>query len=505
MNSPALGSFARGSASSPNILFLMSDQHNARCLGCAGHPNVKTPNLDRVATHGVRFTHAYCNNPVCSPSRVSIMTGQYPHTHRILGNENFDLDDRNPNTLGAVFRRHGHQTAMIGKAHLIKRWDDEAFEHIRYCDLCDADRNDPASNHYFKYLIDHGLADLYEDGALPQDHEARRKGCAIAQLPYEHSVERWTGDQALAFLETRDRDRPFFLFMTFERPHPNWMPSVEHANLYDPDAIQFNPDLADWWEHRWAGRPEFLRKLVADWMRDRTLADLRRMLAYHFALVTVIDMEIGRILDWLEHNDQARNTVIIYGSDHGDFAGDHGICDKNIGIYESIHRIPFLLSYPGGPMNVTRDAIIEWVDLFPTLCELAQISPPDNLDGRSILLEAEGLRHGKAQAIAEWSFLAPQQRVNAIRTDRYRLVFYSHDLGGELYDHATDPYETRNLWDDPSARGIRLELLERLFDQIKWYSLKSSFEMDAIKFERDQHKLTTRIHKRGQKWSELIR
>ncbi|MDP6507325.1 MAG: sulfatase-like hydrolase/transferase, partial [Planctomycetota bacterium] len=113
--------------SQPNILFLMSDQHNAGSMGCAGHPNVKTPTLDALANDGIRFTRAYCNNPICSPSRITYVTGQYPHTHGFLGNNNFELDDRNPDTLGATFRRQGYQTAQVGKAHMIRRWDEEAY------------------------------------------------------------------------------------------------------------------------------------------------------------------------------------------------------------------------------------------------------------------------------------------------------------------------------------------------------------------------------------------
>jgi len=159
-------------ATRPNILFLMSDQHNAGSMGVAGHPNVKTPTLDGIAARGVRFTRAYCNNPICAPSRISFVTGQYPHTHRILGNNNFDLDDTNSATLGATLRRHGYETAMVGKGHMVAKWDREAYEHLRYCDLCDADRRDLTKHHYFRYLIDHGLADRYEDGTLPPDHEA---------------------------------------------------------------------------------------------------------------------------------------------------------------------------------------------------------------------------------------------------------------------------------------------------------------------------------------------
>ncbi len=489
----------------PNILWLMSDQHNAGCLGCAGHPNVRTPNLDRLAAAGVRFSQAYCNNPICAPSRLSFATGQYPHTHRLLGNNNFELDDRNPHTLAAVLRRQGYQTALVGKAHMIKKWDEEAYEHIRYCDLCDADRTDLTTHHYFRFLMDHGLADEYEDGALPPDHEARRCGCAVANLPYKYSIEHWTGEESLAFLKNRDPRRPFLLHMSFERPHPNWTPAAEHAGLYDPDDIELGPDMADWWENKWAGRPEFITRMVANRMRRFDLRGLKKALAYHFALVTTIDMEIGRVLDWLEESGELDNTVIVYTADHGDFAGDHGICDKNIGIYESIHRIPFLLRYPGGPRGVVREGIIESVDLLPTLCELADAPAPEGIDGRSVLPLAEGRGEGKPEAICEWDFPPPQRRVLAIRTERFRLVYYSRELGGELYDHETDPYEMRNLWSDPAYQAVRLELLERLLDRVKFFSCKSDYDTDAQRAREERFTLRALVQKKCRKWSELMR
>lgn len=491
----------------PNILFLMADQHNAGSMGCAGHPTVRTPALDRLAANGVRFTRAYCNNPICAPSRVSFVTGQYCHTHRILGNDDYELQDTNPNTLGAVLRRQGYQTAQIGKAHMVGAWDREAYEHLRYCDLCDADRRDPRRHHYFKYLIDHGLADLYEDGTLPRDHEAHhaQKGCGVAALPYEHTIEHWTGEETLAFLRQRDRRRPFFVHMSFERPHPNWTPAREHAGLYSPDAIALGPDAADWWDKRWAGRPEFIRRMVAGRMARWSMADLQRILTSHFALVTVIDMEIGRVLDELSTVGDLDHTIVVYAADHGDFAGDHGICDKNIGIYESIHRIPFIVSYPGCRRGAWCDGIIESVDLLPTLCELAEVPAPAGLDGRSIVPELAGQGEGKAQAICEWDFPAPQRRVNAIRTRRYRLVYYGHDLGGELYDHESDPNEMQNRWDDHAYTAVRLELLERLFDQVRFYACKTDFDRDRTTDADNALTATRLIHKRTRKWSEFQR
>ncbi|MBT3377262.1 MAG: sulfatase-like hydrolase/transferase [Lentisphaerae bacterium] len=487
----------------PNVLFLMTDQHNSLSMGCAGHTTVRTPALDGLAAQGVRFTSAYCNNPICAPSRISFATAQYPHTHGFLGNNNFEFEERNSDTLAAVFRRHGYQTALIGKAHMIRAWDNEGYEHLRYCDLCDSDRADPTTNHYFQYLIENGVADAYEDGTLPRDSEAVRKKCAVAQLPYEHTNEHWTGEETLSFLENRDQARPFLVHMTFERPHPHWTPAAEHADMYDPETIELGPDAVDWWENRWAGRPEFIMRAAANRMRGFSLADLKKAIAYHFALVTVIDMEIGRVLDWLKEHGELDNTIVVYTADHGDFAGDHGICDKNMGIYESIHRIPFLLTYPGSPQGVTRDGIIESVDLFPTLCDLASVPCPAGVDGRSVVPEAEGRGDGKPQAICEWDFPAPQRRVNAIRTPRHRLVYYSHEQGGELYDHETDPYEMENLWDSPAHRGARLALLEQLLDQVNLYRRKSDFDTDAVQAQRERYLPSRLLHKRCVKWSDI--
>ncbi|MHB8994023.1 MAG: sulfatase family protein [Armatimonadota bacterium] len=492
--------------SRPNILYIMTDQHNANCLSCAGHANVRTPNIDRIAARGVRFSQSYCNNPICAPSRISFVTGQYCHTHRIQGNDIFELADRNPDTIGATFRRYGYQTALIGKGHMIREWDEEAYEHIRYCDLCDADRRDIRKHHYFEELIQAGLADQYEDGALPRDHDAITKKHAVAQLPYEHSNEAFTGRETIDFLQNRDTRRPFLVHMSFERPHPHWMPAAEHAGLYDPAEIVLGPDAADWWENEWAGRPEFIRRMVGARMGAfPTQDELKKALAAHFALITVIDMEIGRVLDLLEERGELDNTIIVFTADHGEFAGDHGIYDKNVGIYDSIHRMPFLISYPGSRRGVVQDGIIESVDLFPTLCELAEVPAPGGVDGRSIVPEIRGEGQGKPWALCEWDFPAPQRFFNAIRTDRYRLTYYSHKQGGELYDHDTDPYEMQNLWDDPSQREVRLELLEVLFDQVNRYQRKTDMDSDLNIGGHTELTVTRLIHKAAHKWSEFER
>lgn len=479
----------------------MADQHNANCMGIAGHPNVKTPVLDSLAQGGVRFQNAFCNNPICAPSRLSFVTGQYPHTHGFLGNDNFSHESTNPDAIGAVFRRRCYETALIGKSHMIQRWDDEAFEHIRYCDLCDGDRNDPLKHHYFRYLVENGLGDLYEYGNLPPEHQHSREGYAIDRLPYEHSLERWTGNETISFIENRDESRPFFIQMSFQRPHPPYTPSAQHAAMYPPEEMVLPENAADAFEHNFDSKPEFIRRAMLNRRRDPE--SLKKIMAHYFALITAIDSEIGRVVEKLRQKGELDNTIIIYTADHGDFGGEHGLSSKNIGIYESIHKIPFIIKYPGCPEGMVRHEIIESIDLYPTLCQLADLPTPDSVEGESIIPIIKGEAGGKEQAIAEWDFPHPQERVNAIRTEKHGMVYYGRKNGGELYDREKDPGEICNVWDSPEYQGVRIELMERLFESISRYSLRSSVETDVLERQKTLNTPTVLLHKRRRKWSEV--
>ncbi|MGD8237983.1 MAG: sulfatase-like hydrolase/transferase, partial [Armatimonadota bacterium] len=276
----------------PNVLWLMTDQHNAACMGNEGR-SVRTPTLDALADRGVRFSQAFCNNPICAPSRISFITGQYPHTHGHIGNDIFDYPEGNSNTISALARRRGYQTAIIGKAHMVRRWDEEGFEHIRYCDLCDADRDDPLTHHYFKYLCDNDLAEQYDLGTLPRDHPGAGNHWFVSDIPHEHSLEVWTGNETLQFLRHRDRRRPFFVQMTFQRPHAPLSPSPERADMYRPDDIDIPASARDLFERRFATKPAFQRA-HAERRRGYPYVpvdedELRRQLCHYYALITIID------------------------------------------------------------------------------------------------------------------------------------------------------------------------------------------------------------------------
>lgn len=485
----------------PNVLFIMSDQHNANCMSGTGKPSVRTPVLDGLAESGVRFDRAYCNSPICAPSRISFFRGQYCHTHGMLGNRVFEHPGDTPDTMSMHFRKYGCQTALIGKAHMVRKWDNAGFEHIRYCDLADADRNDVLSNHYFKYLVDHGLADMYEDGALPPENDCMTKDYGVGKLPYEHAIEHWTAQETLEFLKHRDTTRPFFVHMSFERPHPNPAPAPEDADLYDPDAIVLPDCIADAYQHEFASKPPFIREQLLAVRKPKD--HLQRVLAAYYTLITAIDREIGRILDALKKRGELENTIILYTADHGDSAGEHGAHGKNIGIYESVHRIPFILKCPDCPRGAVKDGLIESVDLYPSLCELCALPVPDHVEGRSILPIIRKDSPGKEFALAEWDWWSPYPRAHTIRTRDFRLVYYDAEHGGELYHNAEDPGEIENLWDDPDFRDVRMQLMERLFDQVARYAKLSNGDTDLDLIEKHKTGPTVLIHKRLRKWSEV--
>lgn len=489
----------------PNVLWIMSDQHNANCAGYRGHPDVRTPNLDRISQMGVDFRNAFANNPICSPSRICFITGQYVHTHGMYGNEHAEISTPNPDTLACLFRRYGYQTGLFGKSHMVRKWDEDGFEVVRYTDLCDADSEDPLTTHYFKYLDDMGLSDLYEEGTPKPGQKGTLDGSLPAKLPYEHSIERFTGNETLKFLENRDAGRPFFIKMSFQRPHSPISPAVEHFNMYDPDNLTLPDNAFDYFENKFESKPSFLRNRIINGstypLADPNPDRLKRCLASYYALIAVIDMEIGRVLDHLEKMGELDNTIIFYTADHGDFAGEHGLFHKNFGIYDSIQKIPFLLSWPGSPGGVKCDSIIESIDLYPTLCELCNIPVPQKREGISLIPVVNNEHPGKEAAYCEWS--VKEFRVHAVRTKDFRLVHYEDRSEGELYDLRTDPGETNNLWDNGEYYLKRLELTEMLLNFAMKHRVVTDFYTDREYIEQKKYTPVKLVHKKGRYWSRL--
>lgn len=455
----------------PNVLFIISDQHHARCLGHAGHPQVRTPHLDRLAREGVRFTRAVTNNPICTPSRMCYFSGQYVHNHGYYG-----LSGQHPGGLPTVlgqFRSAGYRTAAIGKIHCPAGWieaDSDVFLEA-YGRLCADGRSA-----YDEYLKARGLERDRDD----QFFQEQGPDCRFqsvegrpSRLPYEHSVEGWCVQEAGRFVAACG-DTPWIMQVSLPRPHEIYAPAQEFWDLYDGDRIWLPPNA----DADLAGKAPHLRQ-TRRWYTDpkgmlfepKTYEALRRRKQHgYLGCVSQVDRAVGDLLGLLAERRLAEDTIVIYTSDHGDYASEFGILEKAPGICgDAICRIPSLWRWPGRfKAGHAAPEIMETVDVAPTLCALCGVDPMPTADGEDLtpLLRGES-RPVHAIGVTEhpWS--------KAVLKGDWRMVYYPrgffHDAGGpedfgELYDLSADPWEMHNRYFDPTCRDKVIELQRDLLD-----------------------------------------
>jgi choline-sulfatase/uncharacterized sulfatase len=454
-----------------NVLMVLSDQHNAGLLGCAGHPQARTPNLDEFARQGMRFTRAYTQNPISTPSRVSILSGQYCHNHGYYG-----LGGPQPARLPSLFhhfRTHGYRTAAYGKLHLPndpRNWIADAVDE--FGDTYETDDGEHARSEFLDGLARDGLRELEDSW-----HNHARYGAApialdamCSDLPYERTQERWCADRALAFA-TRDRGRPFFIQVAFQKPHHPLLPQRRFWEQYPvdvalPPTVDQSPE----------GRPAHFRLHWKE-LRDRAWefadpgetwrAGAQRAWRGTLACVSQVDDVFGRILQALNRAGLAENTIVIYGSDHGAYHTIHGLPEKAPGICsDEVCRVPMLWRVPGiTPSGRVCDALVENIDYASTLTGLCGLPPMDTADGQDI----SGLLHGATTAVRD-AAVTENVWSRSIVWDRWRLVHYPRnfpnpgDRAGELYDLSDDPGESRNLFNLASSRGLVEEGRGHLLD-----------------------------------------
>ncbi len=457
----------------PNIVFIIADQHNAKLLGCAGHPQVKTPHLDQMAAKGVRYDAAICQNPICTPSRVSFLSGQYCHNHGYYG-----LDGPNPNGLPNIlghFRRHGYTTAAIGKIHCPAHWiedDCDVFHETCNCSI------GGRSKAYEKFLSDAGKLDQ-EDHLVMNDLGPRGRQSMESrpsQLTFEQSQEGWIANQSLTFMQqAADQHKPYFLFASLPRPHQCTAPSEPFWSMYN-DKEPLLPPNADY-DMSAAGKAPHLIQRANSWRSgDWTLIEPRtfeagrqRKMHGYLAAISQVDHAVGQLLGFLESAGLGENTIVIYSSDHGDYACEHGIMEKAPGICaDAITRVPMIWKWDGhfAAGHLAED-VVEHVDIAPTLCGLAGVPLLQTTDGRDL----SSTLHGKAGDADRCGFTEFAWS-KSIRHGRYRLVHYpqsmfaqQHPQGfGELYDLQSDPWEMRNLFFDPEHQHTVTLLKHKLTD-----------------------------------------
>ena len=490
----------------PNILLITSDQQRGDCYGFEGR-KVKTPHLDGMARNGTRFSSCITPNVVCQPSRASILTGLLPLSHGVCDN-GIDLDPAVGETgYPRRLANAGYDSAFIGKAHFATRgtfaptgkpecqtssadFGDDwygpymGFDHVEL--MCFGhfykDRNQmrpPAGQHFERWYYGHGDGNGDEVWNLWGTELPPSTGAAQtwhSALPAAWHTSSWVGDRTVDFLAKRDKSKPFVLWASFPDPHHPFDCPEPWSRLHHPDEVDISPthakdlDSRPWW-HRASlegepamDDPELVRfRKHGSRAPDQTTEQLREMTANYYGMISLIDHNVGRILDALDANGLADNTVVVYTTDHGDLLGDHGLYLKGPTPYEGLLRVGMLFQGPNVPAGKIVEDPVSTLDLAATFLDLADVEKPEEIQSESLLpLIANGSGATRDMAYNEWNLAATRCGVplemRTIRTKSHKCTFELLSGAGELYDLVNDPLEMTNLFDDAGYRTVRTEL-----------------------------------------------
>ncbi len=484
----------------PNILLITSDQQHWDTLSCLGS-QVATPNLDRLAARGTLFERAYCPNPTCTPTRASIITGQYPSQHGAYSLGTKLMEDRH--TVGEDLMAGGWWTGLVGKAHFQQLYS-EGYDSVEsYPLLQDLEfwrhfnqRHVPwygfqhvelarnhvdeahVGQHYALWMEEQGLADWRRYFKAPTGTVTEQQFGAW-DLPECYHYNTWISQRSCALMEqAQAAGQPFFLWSSFFDPHPGYLVPEPWASMYDPASLTV-PDLVPG-EH--AANPDhfaWTQDPKADWstLRDdpegsfihgcghhNTSRDqAARNLAVYYGMISCMDHHIGVTLDRLEALGLANNTIIVFTTDHGHFLGQHGLHAKGPFHYEDMIRIPMIVSWPGQvPAGRRSSALQTLVDLAPTVLDCCNLTIPRCMTGhsqRTVWCGDETAR--RDHVICENRHQPHTLYARTCVWQRYKMTVYGRGDQGELWDLEKDPNELRNLWASPAHQDLKRDLLLR--------------------------------------------
>ncbi len=467
----------------PNIIFIMTDDHTTQAMSSYGSVINTTPNMDRIAANGMRFTNAFVTNSICAPSRAVILTGKYSHLNGVR--DNSTRFDSSQVTVPKLLQANGYQTAMVGKWHL---------------------KSAPTGFDYWNVLPGQGF--YYNPIFIEMGERSEREGY----------VTDLTTDYALDWIENRDEEKPFFLMLHHKAPHRNWMPGPDHLNMYDDVELPIPDNFFDDYENRGdAAKDQIMHiddmydrydlKLMnvssekgVDKAFDRRLNRLtpeqraafeeayrekndaylaanlegeklskwryQRYIKDYLRCVASVDDNIGRVLHYLEENNLVGNTIVIYTSDQGFYLGEHGWFDKRF-MYEESFRTPLLVSYPKGiASGSTSEALTMNLDFGPTMLDMAGVEVPEEMQGTSLknILTNNGAEPGDWRQSTYYHYVEfPSEHAvkkhYGVRTKNFKLIHFYDDINQwELYDMQNDPKEMKNIYDDPAFAEVREEL-----------------------------------------------
>jgi len=454
-----------------NILWVFSDQHRHDVMGCASHPLVETPNLDRIAAEGVRFTRVWCQSPICQPSRASVITGRYPSDLGVIGNTG-GFEPSWP-TVMKCLQGAGYETATIGKTHYHESyapsgtepfdmrdrapfvaefgWDHVLEEYDKYLHCAEHLRTP-----YVDYLDEHGQLEAYRDqirGIFRLTPTHWRGETSV--VPPELDLTNFLADEAIGWLRGRASESPFFLKLAFVQPHVPLVDDATWAAHYadaDIDLPDRTPPLKS---------PEIWGKYLSvlddhSQVQEMDDAFVRSGIRHYLGMVSLIDERLGDVMRTLEELGELERTWIVYTCDHGEMLGSHGLWAK-MNFYAPSVQVPLLIRPPGGTAPRTEDALSELTDVTATLAAIGGVDAPIGGAGDSLLPALHGAIAGRDRVFSRIG------NFRGIRTDRHRAtVHVPSGTSCELFDLSADPHEMENRVGDPALSELRDELIGEL-------------------------------------------
>ncbi len=436
-----------------NILFFFCDQFLWNATGYAGHSMVKTPNLDRLAERSVNFPHTYCASPVCVPARISLFSGQYPHTH---GQPTNGPVRQGTKMFIETLKENGYHTCAVGKLHFFPLYETRRFDTVSLHDGA----NEESGHIGYLSDIDPKLADLHLHGYPKTGTGESIFGSDISnngkkvesivygtsQLSAEHFYTQWISNESMKYLEEhQDKDDPFFLYVSFCGPHSPFLVPEPYDKLYKPEEIE----LPETWEEDLSGKPKSQQWHRHLWgVELMTEQQLRKITALYYGHITLIDEHIGRILDKLDVLGLG-DAIIAFSADHGELLGSHGLFYKGV-MYDESLRIPLLIHDAGQKNNSVNENFVSQIDIMPTLLDLAGIEVPEWSQGRSM----KGLLNGNRECARSEIFA----EIEKVETGGYMFgcrnkdYLFSYEISknftddGELYNLRLDPEQLKNLF-----------------------------------------------------------
>ena len=429
-----------------NVVFILSDDHRYDFMSFLGRPKfLETPNMDRLAAEGAHLPYAYVTTALCSPSRASILTGQYSHRHGVVDNNS--LIPEGTRFFPQYLQRVGYQTAFIGKWHM-------------------GHQKDSVRPGFDKWVSFRGQGEYFNCQLNVDGKQVKAK---------KHISDELT-DYALNWLKNeRDKSKPFFLYLSHKAVHAMFEPAKRHLGKYDNVKLEYPKSMADT-EENYNGRPRWVKKQRNSWHGVDYMyhgkMDFDTFYKRYCETLLSVDESIGSLLQCLEEMGIADTTLVFYMGDNGFSFGEHGLIDKRHG-YEESMRVPLLARCPEIIKPGTKiEQLVQNIDIAPTILQTAGLQTPDDMDGKSFLPLIKGRKIPWRDAIFYeyyWERNYPQTpTVHAIRTERYKYLHY-HGIWDtdELYDLQTDPEEMNNLIDDPQHKKLIEELNKKLFNWLE--------------------------------------